>query len=428
MRRIFLAAFIVLYSVTGPLQAQVVAPLIREEKPIEVKVKPRDEAPLGKNSPIDEAKTPTPTPAPTPDPKLVVVAVVNNHSITRAQLDSRVSARINSNDRAQMGESTAMSLFGNEAMNLDMSLVEFEQAAEFEEALRQEEGRVISEWQEQMILSDEARRQGFVITNEQLQTRLTMLDKEYQLQSHQVRNLLESMGMTREELESYVYDALLIERLLERFVELNFSEDDLRKAYQKNPGFYQTPPGYEIAHFCISLLGDETRTTREGFKKDAEKVRRRLKDGEDPETVFDSVNDIGLGVYGTVITWSTNSKSLHPAVKAELAQMKEGEISKVIAAQVMRDGKPTDESYHVVKLIRNIPRQGETFESALPRLRESAMEAARMQLLNICRESGTHKRITNLRGIRPDKLPTPSELRTSQPPVNLKVNNSGEKS
>src|SRR5690606_33044635 len=148
-------------------------------------------------------------------------------------------------------------------------------------------------------LADEARRQGFLISDQELQDRLRQLDREFELSGNRVESLLSVFGMTREELESYVYDALLIEKLLQRYVQLNMTESTLRQAYNLNPENFLQAPKYDIAHFVVTLSEADTAKHREGYRKIADKVRTRLADGEDPEKVFSEINDLDLGIFGS---------------------------------------------------------------------------------------------------------------------------------
>ncbi|MCB2155225.1 peptidyl-prolyl cis-trans isomerase [bacterium] len=396
---------------------QAVAPLIREEP--EIKVRVGTPTPIATPSDDDRGR---PAPTPTPDPKTVLVAIVNSHSITRDQLDRRVTARIGTTPEA-LKEFTqkGVNILASDAPT-EEALLDAQQEMEFQDAVRKEEGLIVQEWTEQMMLADEARRQGFVISEQEFKDRLRIIETEFNLSDSRVQTVLERMGMSNEELESYVHDALLIEKLLDRFVELNISDDALKAAYEQNPSIYRTPPMYRAAHFSISLLGSESAKTRRSLEKLAEEARSRLEKGENYDRVFTDLNDLDFGIYGADLGYfSIEQEGLPPVVRQELAKMKIGETSPMLTSYVRRDGVVVPESYHVVKVLDKEPAVGENFESALPKLRENAREYARIQVLKMLRDARTHKVITNLGGIPPEKIPGPMERNRPQPAVSLKM-------
>jgi len=395
--------------------AQDAAPLVREEKQVEVKVKKRGE-------PGQSDATPTPT----PDPATVIVAVVNRHSITREQLDRRVRSRMRGTgpnvvhaDAPKPSDELLEKM--TESARTELKVVDLQDDFAVDAAVRQEEARVVDDWMDQMMLADEARRQGFLVADDEFRARIAKMEAEFRLSSDEVKTALDAMGMTREELEGYIYDAILVEKLLARFVELNYSDAHLHTVYEQRPGFYMTPAQYEIAHFTISLVGDESPKYRDQLKKDAEGIRKRLKAGEKPETLFEEMNRLEYGFFGATMSWNLESPHLHPALKAELGKMKDGDISDVIVAY-RREGKAAvPESYHVAKVLKIVPATGLTFETALPRLREAVQEGARAQLLAKLAEAKTHKRLVNLKGLSPERLQRASADSMNKPAIEMKL-------
>ncbi|MDK2970261.1 MAG: PPIC-type domain [Candidatus Sumerlaeota bacterium] len=421
----FLTCLSTVLLLFSSLSAQTVAPLIREDRNTTVRVR------VG----TDNKKGPEPTPAPpdatpTPDPETVLVALVNTHTLTRAELDRRMSAITGINPEAMRGVSSSRSgniqggvvardVAATDANLLDIMLTRDVQEAEVEDAVRREEGTVVSDWIDQMILADEARRQGIVISDSEFRERLGTFNQQFRLRDAQVRNALQALGMTQTELESYIYDALLIEKLLARYIEINYPEERLRTAYERNPMFFVTPPSVRIAQFTISVAPTETADYRKGYKRLAEQVRKRLLDGERPESVFEDVNDIELGVFGGEYVWSLESRMLDDRLREMLTKMQPGEVSDVLTMYVKVDNEVLPESFQVVKLLERKPGTGETFETALPRIQTVLGELARSAVLEKVKEARTHKVVTRLSGIPPDKLPSPVDLRKPRPPVNL---------
>ncbi|MGF1574311.1 MAG: hypothetical protein ACFCU1_14745 [Sumerlaeia bacterium] len=430
---LFIFSLLGLCAVSTCVVAQDAAPLVR--RPSNIRVKTGDAPTNVPEDKIDGIGEQVEKPEAEPDPTAVIVALVNNHTITRAQLDRRIEARTNF-DSDVVNELPAadsvMNLMGSQIVSVE-AVDEFQKRS-LRNAILKEEAEIITEWQEQMMLADEARRHQFLVTNQELQARMGKLEQDFALQDKKVDNMLQAFGMTRAELESYVYDALLIEKLLNRFIELNYSEADFYNSYEANPAAYRVAPQKRVAHFSISLLGNETPTVIRKFKDEAEAIRDRLRKGEDPEAVMSSVNNIEYGIFGSTLNWSTESRMqnrseenfyLPEAVVASLLELKTGELSRVLTNSFRSGGQEIIESFHVIKVLEEIPATGETFEAALPKIKQIVQMNARAQVLQILKDKKTHKRMIRLSGIAPEKLPTPEELRENNAPVSLKLTAAG---
>lgn len=416
---------------TVPVGAQEVAPLIRQENRATSGVKNRPApAPDGQVMPGAAA---TPTPQPTPNPELVYVAIVNNHTMSRATLDRMVAGRIRDPQSASMlgvtPAATARVDAPAKVVDPEDLMVAYAGEMEVQSARRKEEAEIVRGWVEQTTLADEARRQGLLINEAELSQRLAGITAEFELGDDSVDRMLAAMGMTRNELEASIYDALLIERLLDRWIETNMTDEQFRAAYRASPQLYVTPPSYRVAHFSISLPDATVLSTNAASRRDylrsvrreASDVRARLAKGEDPETVFTEVSERDMGVWGTVASTSLQADALPPMVRAEILKLKPGQTSNVFESLVMdSNNKPVPESVHVVKLIDLIPAKGLTFDSALPRMRLLARELARTSLLEQIAEAKTHTRVTNLSGIPPHKLPDAIAMRTTKPGIALR--------
>ncbi|MBX3728084.1 MAG: SurA N-terminal domain-containing protein [Candidatus Sumerlaeia bacterium] len=422
---------VALVLVAATLSAQNVSPLVREEPSTTVRVRTgrdaRQTPPAATPAPDAPA---VPTPAATPDPETVIVAVVNQHSLTRAQVDRRVAAITGYSPASLRDESMRMTrstpgvivqdLAKTDASLLDLMLLRDAQTIEVEEAVRAEAGNIVEEWIDQMVLADEARRQGLVISDQEFRTRLAQFTQDFRLRDRRVQDALEAIGMTQAELEGHIYDALLIEKLLARYVDLNYTTETLRQAYERNPVYFFTPPAVTIAHFVITISPSETEEYRRGYRQLAERVRRRLNSNENHQKIFDEVNDIELGVFGSEFTWSLESRMLDDRLRERLSRMKVGEVSDILTMHIRLDNQLVPESYQVVKVLGRTEARGTTFEDALPRIQLVLGELARTQVLEKVKAARTHRVVSRLSGIPPDKLPSPAEVRVPKPPVNLK--------
>lgn len=418
---------VAILGVGAALPAQDVAPLIRDREPAVTVTTGRSQRP-------GQQATPTPIPTPRPDPNTVIVALVNTHTITRAQLDRRLAGFLGKSREQLRPEDLigpvtksatkdlVASLADNPNLRLEQVIMAEQQQFEIEEAIRNQEEEIVYEWVDQMMLAEEARRQGLLISDRELQDRMKQLETEFKLRDPRVSSILDAFGMTSNEFESYIYDALLIEKLLDRYVQLNYTEEMLRQAYNINPMTFYTPPARRVAHFVVTLSPGDTARDHERFKTLADKVRQRLAKGEDPQKVFDEENDLELGIFGAEFTYSLGSRLLEKGVLETMAKMKDGEVSRVLAvSERSSSGEVTPLSYHVIKVMESIPEKGRTFEEALPTLRRATAEMAREEVLLLIRNARTHRVFINFKGIPPDRIPDAAELRKPQPPIALKL-------
>ncbi len=397
-------------------------PLLIDEGRERIQVRPRDRED-GTQELIQDAEpeaTATPAPTPTPDPSEVFVAIVNSRVLTRAELDERVTNQLERIREEILERHGGVLMTLDERMEVekvgdmdDQMLLE-EQEQQLAGAIRLEEGREVQRWVEHSLLAEEARRQRIAITDTAFRERLAQAERESELDEDTIEEVLQTMNMTRREYERSVYDALLIEQLLQRYIDMNYTEADFRRAYDRKPAMFYEPETFKLAHFTITLTGEETSRRQSELRRLAQDVRDRLRNGEDPDQIFerDEYNRMHEGIFGTTAGWTTlREGNLPPQVQAEVEKLRVGQTSSVITQQRRRgDGRVVPNSYHVLKIMdRNAP-TGDTFESALPTIRRTALELARIQLLERLRRAGTHRIVVNLGGIPPDLIPSREDL------------------
>lgn len=408
--------------------AQEIPPLILEEK-TQIQVKKSQ-----KKEPKKDQDTQTPA-VPTPRPEDVFVAMVNSRVLTRAELEFRVSRefeRVKKDVQQRFGGVISTSDDGNVSLSdiaAKQNEVLQEQTEQIEVALNQEEGASVQTWIEHSLLAEEARRQGIFVTEDQFRSRLADAERESRLDADEVNQGLKNLRISRADYERGVYDALLIEGLLNRFMDLNYTEDTYRQAYAKNPQLYREPAKYLLAHFSIALDGSESKAQLSKFRSLAQEVRAKLRTESDPEQLFrdDRYDRIQEGIFGSVPGWfALTDNSLPKAVQAEMRKLKVGETSDVITVYQRGDnGQPQPISFHVIRVLDGEQETGQTFETALPAVRRVMLDVARQQVLESIRAAKTHRVLTNLGGIPPDKIPSREELIKSEAaatPVNLVMN------
>ncbi|MCC6547185.1 hypothetical protein IT570_08460 [Candidatus Sumerlaeota bacterium] len=406
--------------------AQEIPPLILENEG-KVQVKTRK-----KTDPQEKKEDPT---KPKPNPADVIVAFADGRVLTRAELDLRVTnefERVKEEVQSRIGgviATTGGSGATSEELKEKQEVLA-EQDEQIDMAMRKEESNAVQLWVEHATLAEEARRQGMVITEGEFKTRLEQAQAVNRLAEVQVENALNKMKLSRADYERGFYDALMIEKMLGRFIELNYTDADFRKAYDQAPQLYYTPEKFQIAHFTIALDGTESRTQINNLTRLANEVRDELRKGADPAVLFDKpeYNRIEQGIFGSVPGYYSFQEGALPNVVEYYArQMKVGETSNVLTAQRQEGKQIIPISLHVVKILKSSPEEGKDFESALPAIHRAMLGIARGQVLAMIRAAKTHDVITNLTGIPSSKLPDQGELLRAQKeaqPINLKFDRS----
>lgn len=424
MRR--LIPLCLLAALGTPLFAQEEVELILEDQRSSVQTKVRTPEPTTA-PPVDAA--------PTPAPEDVIVAIVNSRVLTLAEMNARVTSRYEDVKRQVMstvGGVVATFDPEKEPVNpiedeLEDELVLEEQRVMIERAMRLEEETALQAWVDHSLLAEEARRQGIIISDNEFRSRLEEAEQENRLSRTDIDSVLAELRMTREDYERSVYDALMIEQLLERFIKINYSEEHLRAAYQERPDLYFEPEKYLVAHFTIALDGNESREKLRELRELAREVRSELQSGADPETLFekDRYDRFPEGIFGAIPGYFTFREGALPKiVEVKAKEMKVGDTSDVLVAQVREGTEIVPISMHVVKIMEKQEATGQTFESALPAIHRALLEVARMRLLNELRGAGTHRIVTNLGGVPPRLIPTREQLikgESNAQPINLKL-------
>ena len=210
-------------------------PLILDEKPqIKATVRDRGEA--------KQAKESTSKADPTPSPDETLVAIVNSRVLTKAEIDERVSQRFEELKKKVQSETGGIvtvlgdaevalpELSWREQMkgmeegekevffnseNREDELLEAQKYV-LEAEMRRAEEEVLNDWVSYRMLADEARRQGIVVMESEFQQRLAEAEREAMLSAEDVETALEELRMSRADYEKSIYDALLIEKLLDR--------------------------------------------------------------------------------------------------------------------------------------------------------------------------------------------------------------------
>lgn len=406
-----------------------IPPLILDERP-GMTIRQRDRDERRRDAEEDEDGERRASPRETADPSRVFIAIVNSHVLTREELDARIARRFKAyEEEFKEGQKELLrnfqTVFGKDSEAARLEILE-DAKENIDNARRAEEGVAVREWVEHHLLADEARRQGIAVSSQEFRQRMEDLSQENQLDAKRVSAVLKDLRISESDYQKAIYDALLIERLIGQYIEANWTEEDLRNAYEESPGVFYTPERFLIAHFSISFDGSEYNAEVKRMEELARRVRNELRRGKDPEELFaePDLDRIDRGIWGGTGYFTFQEGALPRPVETEARKLRVGQTSDVIVNRTRDGERVRPKSLHVIKVLDSVPATGHTFDSALPAIRRSLIEVARDGLIERLRAAGTHRMIINLGGIPPEVIPTREEILAASyraQPINLRV-------
>jgi len=337
-----------------------------------------------------EPEVPTPTLPPTPippDPSTVIVAAVDGRRLTRAELNRRVEEPIK---KAQV------------LMNVAPGTIEYE------EVRTRQEGILVRDWTDRMLLAEEAKRRGFILDEKQFEKQFRETIETPQGKAR-YENTIKTLGLTPTEVRSEFYDTLLGDKVVEEET-IKFANDDyLRERYRRSPGLFSRPAQVHVLHYSQTLDGTESKKDLRTLRDQMEEVRGRIAKGESPADIAEAEGGKLLGAAGLDLGWiNPVIHSLPLEVQEVVAKLDAGETSRVILSE---DLAGRAQAFHIVKVTEKRPAAGDTFESAKPLMLESLKEGVRTAVLERLRGEGKHEVIVNLSGIPKDVLEASPEGR-----------------
>lgn len=338
-----------------------------------------------------EPEVPTPTLPPTPvppDPSTVIVAAVDGRRLTRAELNRRSAALLK---KAQI------------LMKVSPGTIEYE------EVRNRQEGALVQDWMERVLLAEEAKRRGIIPDAKEFEKRFQ--EKiESQDGKEEYENTLKVLGMTPEEVRAEFYDSLLGDKVVEQDVREYANDEYLRSKYDRSPKLFYRPEQVHVLHYSQALEGTESRKDLRALMDRMEGLRKRIAKGESPAEIAEEEGGQVLGAAGLDLGWiEPTIQSLPMEVQEAVAGLKPGETSKVILSE---DGRGRAQALHVAKVVDKRPVAGDTFETAKPLMLESLKESVRISTLNAVKASGKHEIRVNLAGIPQDVMDGTAKARS----------------
>jgi|GEM_PF-583916 len=333
---------------------------------IEPGSKPALSAPFEKTP----GKTPSlkkriPVPTPQLPPEKVILCVVDNRRLTRAQV-LRILSRM---------------------------IKEKNTSTEYNDRLRLVYTRnIIKEWLERNLLAAEAEREGISVTNEEIAKQEQALKQTSGI-NVDVNSTLTKIGESKEEYLRQMRDAIMGEKLIKSHISTYYTEDALRAIYDNNPAAFQRPPRVRVNHVFCPLTGNETSSGKKARRAFMEMARKEAKNGADLSKVAESADPSFNAIGGDMGWFYPDNRLPRPINELVFKLGKVGEVSGV---------EETEYGYYVIRLEEKQPLMGKTYEEAREVVMDAVFEQVRQKVLDSSMKN--HKVIINISGIPEDKL------------------------
>ena len=122
------------------------------------------------------------------------------------------------------------------------------------------ESVILDQLIEQELLVQEAKKQGFTVTDAELQDYIDQLLAYYGMPADQLDAALEQQGVTRAEFEQSSKRQLLVSKLVNKtvYANINISDEQVAAQYEQNPSLYTVPASAVVRHILITPMNNET--------------------------------------------------------------------------------------------------------------------------------------------------------------------------
>jgi len=282
---------------------------------------------------------------------LFLVVAAGAATLVHSDVIERVIARVN-------GEIVTLSDF--EARQLSAIQAARVPEAEIESFLRQNNARLLEEAMEELLLVDRAAAMGFKLRPEYLDQVLEDIKKEQNIATEEeFLAQLQREGLTKELLRRNIERSVVVRQVRSREVDpkAQVTEAELRAEYERRKASDFTRKA------TVHLM--EIVVKGEGAAEKAADLFRRLKEGEDFETLArensSSPSRSAGGDLGRV-----EPDDLNPVLSKAIAPLRPGEVSAPVSI---------DDSYWILKVQERMADEVTAFDQVKERLQEELTEA-----------------------------------------------------
>lgn len=176
---------------------------------------------------------------------------------------------------------------------------------------------------------------------------------------------LKSVGITPEQLKERLIEEATAEAVIRREVQVNVTDDDVRKFYEENPAQFEEPERLRASHLLLRTVDATTREplpeeVRQAKRKQIEELLQRARSGEDfAALVRQYSEDPGSKDRGGEYVFARGQ--MVPEFEVAAWSLQPGQISDVVTTQF---------GYHIIKLLERLPARRVPFDEVKEQIRD----------------------------------------------------------
>ncbi|MGQ9611112.1 MAG: peptidylprolyl isomerase [bacterium] len=184
----------------------------------------------------------------------------------------------------------------------------------------------------------EARKRGIFVSEEELSKRIAMIAEQFP--SPKEFNEVLEKKITREDLQAYVIEDIMVQHMVERtfglFIKNSDIEGDAIVFFEQNREKFVEPEKLLLGRIILQFSDDES---KENAKKMAESILKELKDGSNPSNINENIEYV-------------RTDQLSPIEASAISQLQIGEVSPILELS---------NGYLIIRLKDRIPSRQMTF-------------------------------------------------------------------
>ena len=231
-------------------------------------------------------------------PLIEVVAVVNNDVVTSYQLDKQLTLAM---------------------------VTDTEKRHRTNEEYQQLRRQVLDRMIEDLLAEQRIRELGLKVSDQELETAITDVQRQNKLTLDQLKNALQAQGMSFDDYRDNLRKEILRYKLISREVrsKVEVTRAQIRDYFADHREEYLEPPTLHLLRISYPLAKDADAKTREKAVQQLQVARQQLLDGKPFDEVLKGLGGkVEGGDMGTLV-----EKEMNPKLQQIVAKLKSGEIS-----------------------------------------------------------------------------------------------------
>lgn len=184
----------------------------------------------------------------------------------------------------------------------------------------------------------EARKRGIFVSEEELSKRIAMIAEQFP--SPKEFNEVLEKKITREDLQAYVIEDIMVQHMVERtfglFIKNSDIEGDAIVFFEQNREKFVEPEKLLLGRIILQFSDDES---KENARKMAESILKELRDGSNPSNINENIEYVRID-------------QLSPIEASAISQLQIGEASPILELS---------NGYLIIRLKDRIPSRQMTF-------------------------------------------------------------------